>query len=326
MRLLTIIGAVLLLLMPYVSMAEAIEIKFSHVVSENTPKGQMALRFKELIEQRLPEKIKVSIYPNSTLVGDAKVLEAILNGQVQMAAPSLSLFRSYTKKLQVYDLPFLFKDIRDVENFQNSLDGQYILIELQDKGLVGLGYLHNGMKQLSANSPLHVPQDATGKRFRIMKSKVLESQFKELKAYPLVLPFSKVFSALFANEIDGQENTWSNIYSKNLYKVQPYITESNHGVLDYMVVTSKDFWVNLDGNSQIEIKKALGEAIVYGNLIASQKSKTDRQAIIDSGKSEIISLSTDQREAWVKAMKPVWKEFEAEIGVELIRAAVSYSK
>lgn len=326
MRLLTIIGAVLLLLMPYVSMAEAIEIKFSHVVSENTPKGQMALRFKELIEQRLPEKIKVSIYPNSTLVGDAKVLEAILNGQVQMAAPSLSLFRSYTKKLQVYDLPFLFKDIRDVENFQNSLDGQYILIELQDKGLVGLGYLHNGMKQLSANSPLHVPQDATGKRFRIMKSKVLESQFKGLKAYPLVLPFSKVFSALFANEIDGQENTWSNIYSKNLYKVQPYITESNHGVLDYMVVTSKDFWVNLDGNSQIEIKKALGEAIVYGNLIASQKSKTDRQAIIDSGKSEIISLSTDQREAWVKAMKPVWKEFEAEIGVELIRAAVSYSK
>ncbi|WP_457576267.1 TRAP transporter substrate-binding protein [Desulfomarina sp.] len=298
-----------------------IVLKFSHVVAENTPKGQMANKFKDLVAERLAGKVTVEVFPNSQLFGDNKVLEAMLLGDVQMAAPSLSKFSRYTKKLQLFDLPFLFKDMTAVEKFQKSDKGLELLDSLQKKGLVGLGYLHNGMKQLSSSKPLRVPADAKGLKFRIMSSDVLAAQFKAVGATPLKKPFSEVFTLLQTKAIDGQENTWSNIYSKKFFEVQPYITESNHGVLDYMVVTSKEFWMGLDKDVQVELKKALDEAIAYGNKIAAQKALDDRQKIIDSKRSEIIELSDAQRNQWVEAMKPVWEEFEKQIGKDMIDAA-----
>jgi len=302
-------------------MAAPITIKFSHVVAENTPKGQMANKFKELVEQRLAGKVVVEVYPNSQLFGDNKVLEAMLLGDVQMAAPALSKFGRYTKALQLYDLPFLFKDMAAVDRFQQSAAGQKLLDSANSKGLVGLGYIHNGMKQLSANSSLKVPSDANGKKFRIMSSDVLAAQFEAVDAQPLKKPFSEVFTLLQTKAIDGQENTWSNIYSKKFFEVQPYITESNHGVLDYMIVTSKEFWMGLPDDIRGEVKKALDEAVAMGNEVAAKKAEADRQRIIDSGRSEVITLTDAQRAQWVEVMKPVWKQFEEEIGADLIEAA-----
>jgi C4-dicarboxylate-binding protein DctP len=301
--------------------AAPIVIKFSHVVAENTPKGQMANKFKELVDQRLAGKVEVEVYPNSQLFGDNKVLQAMLLGDVQMAAPSLSKFKSYTKKLQLFDLPFLFKDMEAVERFQQSEAGQELLNSMRKRGLVGLGYIHNGLKQLSSSKPLKVPADASGLKFRIMTSDVLAAQFEAVDAAPLKKPFSEVFTLLQTKAIDGQENTWSNIYSKKFFEVQPYITESNHGLLDYMVVTSAEFWMDLPDDIRGEVKKALDEAILFGNQVAAQKAIDDRQKILDSGRSELITLSTEARAQWVEVMKPVWKQFEGDIGKELIDAA-----
>lgn len=322
MRLLTAaVTSIALAIGAQVATAAPIEIKFSHVVAENTPKGQMAIKFKELVEERLGDKVEVSVFPNSQLFGDNKVLEAMLLGDVQMAAPALSKFQKYTPKLQIFDLPFLFKDMASVEAFQQGPDGQKLLSSLESKGLVGLGYLHNGMKQLSASDPLRVPADAAGKKFRIMTSDVLQAQFEEIDAVPLKKPFSEVFTLLQTRAIDGQENTWSNIFSKKFFEVQPYITESNHGVLDYLVVTSAEFWEDLDDDVRAEIKKSLDEAIAYGNDIAAKKDNEDKQQIIDSKRSEVIELTDAERQQWVEAMKPVWKKFEGDIGADLIDAA-----
>ncbi|WP_027857507.1 TRAP transporter substrate-binding protein [Marinobacterium jannaschii] len=327
MRLLTAAVASLALMVGAQTVSAApVEIKFSHVVAENTPKGKMATKFKELVEERLAGKVEVKVFPNSQLFGDNKVLEAMLLGDVQMAAPALSKFQKYTKQLQIFDLPFLFKDMEAVDRFQNGPDGQKLLGSLQKKGLVGLGYLHNGMKQLSASQPLKTPADAEGKKFRIMTSDVLQAQFEAVDAVPLKKPFSEVFTLLQTRAIDGQENSWSNIYSKKFFEVQPYITESNHGLLDYMVVTSAEFWMQLDDDLRVEVKKALDEAIVYGNSIAAQKDAADKQAIIDSKRSEVIEISDAERAQWVKAMKPVWKKFEGQIGKDLIDAAVAANK
>jgi len=306
--------------------AKPIVIKFSHVVAENTPKGQMANKFKQLVEERLAGKVVVEVFPSSQLFGDNKVLEAMLLGDVQMAAPSLSKFKRYTKKLQLFDLPFLFKDIAAVDRFQRSAAGQKLLDSVKKKGLVGLGYLHNGMKQLSASKPLRVPADASGLKFRIMSSDVLAAQFEAVNANPLKKPFSEVFTLLQTKAIDGQENSWSNIYSKKFFEVQPYITESNHGDLDYLVVTSKEFWDGLPGDIRGTVKKALEEAIAFGNSVAAKKAVSDRQKIIDSGRSELISLTAEQRALWVAAMKPVWKKFEKQIGKDLIDAAYASNK
>ncbi|OOY53423.1 C4-dicarboxylate ABC transporter [Solemya velum gill symbiont] len=305
------------------ALAAPITIKFSHVVAENTPKGQMANKFKDLIAERMGDKVVVEVFPNSQLFGDNKVLEAMLLGDVQIAAPSLSKFKKYTKALQVYDLPFLFKDMAAVERFQKSDAGVKLLTSLESKGLVGLGYLHNGLKQLSASKPLRTPADASKLKFRIMSSDVLAAQFEAVEAVPLKKPFSEVFTLLQTRAIDGQENTWSNIFSKKFFEVQPYITESNHGVLDYMVVTSAEFWNGMDANTRNGVQQALNEALVIGNEIAAQKAVEDRQKIIDSGRSEVLSLSDAERAQWVEAMKPVWKQFEGDIGADLIEAAAA---
>ncbi len=321
MRLITSIVLTVALVISGSVTAAPILIKFSHVVAENTPKGQMANRFKELVEQRLAGKVVVEVYPNSQLFGDNKVLEAMLLGDVQIAAPSLSKFERYTKKLQIFDLPFLFKDMDAVDRFQQSKQGQKLLNAMKKKGLIGLGYIHNGMKQLSASNPLRVPADAKGLKFRIMSSDVLAAQFEAVDAAPLKKPFSEVFTLLQTRAIDGQENTWSNIYSKKFYEVQPYITESNHGVLDYMVVTSAEFWMDLPDDIKKVVKKSLDEAIKFGNKVAEDKSVNDKKSIAESGRSEIISLTPAQRAQWVEVMKPVWKKFENEIGSDLIDAA-----
>lgn len=302
--------------------AKPIVVKFSHVVAENTPKGKMANKFKELAEARLGDKVIVEVYPNSQLFGDNKVLAAVLLGDVQFAAPALSKFQKYTKSLQVFDLPFLFQDMAAVDRFQMSPEGQQLLKSMENKGITGLGYLHNGLKQLSASDPLRTPDDAAGKKFRIMSSDVLAAQFEAIDAMPLKKPFSEVFTLLQTRAIDGQENTWSNIYSKKFFEVQPYITESNHGLLDYLVVTSTEFWNGLPDDVRVELQKSLDEAIAYGNAIALEKAIQDKQKIIDSGRSKVINLTPEERQMWVEKMKPVWAEFEGDIGKNVIQAAI----
>jgi len=303
------------------ALAAPITIKFSHVVAENTPKGLAANKFRDLVAERLDGKVVVEVFPSSQLFDDDQVLQAMLLGDVQLAAPALSKFGRYTKQLDLFDLPFLFKDMNAVEKFQKSEKGMELLKSLEDKGFIGLGYLHNGLKQLSASNPLRVPADAAGKKFRIMTSDVLAAQFQAVGAIPLKKPFSEVFTLLQTKAIDGQENTWSNIYSQKYHEVQPYITESNHGVLDYMVITSTEFWNSMPDDIRAEVKKALDEAIAYGNEIASQKDKEDRQKVIDSKRSEVIELTPEERAQWVEAMKPVWKQFEDVIGKDMIDAA-----
>jgi C4-dicarboxylate-binding protein DctP len=301
--------------------ADPIIIKYSHVVAENTPKGQAALKFKELAEKYLPGKVEVQVFPNSQLYGDGKEMEALLLGDVQIVAPALAKFGKYTKKLQIFDLPFLFDDIEAVDRFQRSPKGLELLNSMEDKGIIGLGFLHNGMKQLSANVPLRTPEDAKGLKFRIMSSDVLEAQFKDIGANPQKLAFAEVYQALQSGVVDGAENPWSNIYTKKFYEVQKYITESDHGVLDYMVVTNAKWWNGLPPDVRQGLAKAMTESIDYGNKIAMTEDQDYRAKVIEAKKAEVITLTKAQKAEWRKAMKPVWAQFEPEIGKDLIEAA-----
>ena len=301
--------------------ADPIVIKFSHVVAEHTPKGQGALLFKKLAEERLPGQVKVEVYSNSSLFGDGKEMEALLLGDVQIIAPSLAKFEQYTKKLQLFDLPFLFNDIAAVDRFQQSADGQALLKSMEDKNITGLGYWHNGMKQLSANKALYEPKDARGLKFRVQASAVLEAQFKAVRANPRKMSFAEVYQGLQTGVVNGAENPWSNIYSQKIYEVQKYITESNNGVLDYMLITNTTFWNGLPADVRTELDKIIVEVTAEVNKLAEELNQGDKQRIVDAKTSEIIQLTPEQRKLWVDAMKPVWKEFEGQIGADLIKSA-----
>ena len=301
--------------------ADPISIKFAHVVAEHTPKGQGALMFKKLAEERLPGQVKVEVYPNSSLFGDGKEMEALLLGDVQLLAPSLAKFEHYSKPIQIFDLPFLFTDLNALDRFQQSPQGQALLKSMEGKGITGLGYWHNGMKQLSANKALYEPKDARGLKFRVQASAVLDEQFKALRAAPRKMSFAEVYQGLQTGVVNGTENTWSNYESQKVYEVQKFFTESDHGAIDYMVITNTKFWNGLPDDVRNELNAIMTEVTVEVNKQAEALNQASRQHIVNAGNSEIITLTPEQREAWRESMRPVWKKFEKDIGVELIKAA-----
>ncbi|MDB9878918.1 DctP family TRAP transporter solute-binding subunit, partial [Amylibacter sp.] len=226
-----------------------IVIKFSHVTNtDKHPKGIAATLLEQRINDEMNGKACMEVFPNSTLYNDNKVLEAMLQGDVQLAAPSLSKFEKFTKQFRIFDLPFMFKNISAVEAFQASDTGQAMLDSMQNRGLQGLGYWHNGMKQMSASVPLTAPSDANGLKFRVMSSDVLVAQMEAMGASPQKMAFSEVYGGLQQGVVDGQENTWSNIYGKKFFEVQDGTTETDHGILDYLVVTNIDWLNGLDAD------------------------------------------------------------------------------
>lgn len=301
--------------------AAPIIIKYSHVVADTTPKGQAALKFKELAEKKLPGKVEVQVFPNSQLFGDGKEMEALLLGDVQILAPSLAKFGKYTKKIQIFDLPFLFDDIDAVGRFQHSAKGAELLSSMSSKGIMGFGYIHNGMKEFSANVPLHTPADAKGLKFRIQASDVLEAQFKAVGANPQKIAFAEVYQALQSGVVDGAENPWANIYTKKFHEVQKYITESNHGVLDYMVIANQKWWDGLPADVKKGLSEAMQESIAFGNQVALTEDDDFRAKVIADKKAQVIPMTATEKAQWRTVMRPVWTKFEADIGKDLIAAA-----
>ena len=301
--------------------AAPVILKFSHVVAEKTPKGQAALKFKQAAERLLPGKVKVEVYPNAQLFGDAKEMEALARGDVQFIATSLSKFGKYTKKLQVFDLPFMFNDMGAVDRFEQSKVGQGLLRSMENHNYLGLAYWHNGLSQLSANRPLLVPADAKGLTFRIQQSDIIAASYQDIGANVQKLAFSKVYKALQDGTVNAQENTWSNIYSKKFYELQKHFTESNHRVIDYMVLVNAKWWEGLPADIRTGLIKALGEATVVNNDIANKLNRDAKKKIEASGVTQIHQLTPAQRAQWRNAMAPVWKKFEDGIGKDLIEAA-----
>ena len=258
--------------------------------------------------------------------GDGKEMEALLLGDVQMIAPSLAKFEQYTKTVQLFDLPFLFDDISAVDRFQLSPEGQKLLKSMESKNITGLAYWHNGMKQMSANKPLREPKDARGLKFRVQASAVLEEQFKAVNANPRKMSFAEVYQGLQTGVVNGAENPYSNIYSQKMHEVQKYITESNHGVLDYMLITNTKFWNGLQPDVRSELDKILVEVTAHVNKEAAQLNQNDKQRIVDAKTTEIITLTPEERNEWRDKMKPVWKKFEGDIGADLIKAAEASNK
>jgi C4-dicarboxylate-binding protein DctP len=298
-----------------------IKIRFSHVTnSDKHPKGIAA----SLLEKRVNEEMQgtacMQVFPSSQLYNDDLVLEAMLAGDVELAAPSLSKFEKFTKKFRLFDLPFVFDDIDAVDRFQQSDDGQKLKESMKRRGLLGLAFWHNGMKQISAKKPLLEPADAAGLKFRVQPSDVLVAQMDALGANPQKMAFSEVYGALQTGVVDGQENTWSNIYGQKFFEVQDGITESNHGVIDYLVVTSGKWWDGLPDDVRSQLKTILGEVSAERNAESTRVNEEAKQAVIAAG-GTVRELTPEQRQKWVDAMKPVWAQFEADIGADLISAA-----
>jgi len=263
------------------------------------------------------------VYPSSQLMNDDDSLEALAFGEIQMIAVSLSKFDRLTEKFQIFDLPFLFSDLESVERFQASPTGKILLTELVDNGFLGLAFWHNGMKQFGAPRALRTPEDANGLKFRIMESDVLQAQVQAIGGSPQKMAFGEVYQALQTGAVDAQENTWSNIYSSKFYEVQPYLMETNHGYLGYLLAVNPGFWGSLPDDIRDGLEEIIAEITEWGNARSVAINEEDRSKLGSSDRTNIVTLSDQELIGWQDAMRPVWEQFSEDIGPQLIEAARS---
>jgi C4-dicarboxylate-binding protein DctP len=134
------------------------------------------------------------------------------------------------------------------------------------------------------------------------------------------MSFKEVYGGLQTKVIDGQENTWSNIYGKKFFEVQDGVTESNHGIIDYLLVTSTEWWDGLPADVQTDLARIIAEVSAERNAQSTAVNDEAKAAVIAAG-SVVRQLTTEQRTAWVEAMKPVWAQFEGDVGADTISAA-----
>jgi C4-dicarboxylate-binding protein DctP len=294
-------------------------IKFSHVVAPDTPKGKGSEKFKELAEKYTGGKVKVEVYHNSSLYKDKEELEALQLGAVQMLAPSNSKFGPIgVKEFEVFDLPLILSNKQELRRITDGPLGKRLLKLLEPKGMVGLAYWDNGFKLMSANKPLRNPEDFKGLKMRIQSSKVLELQMRSLGVIPQVMAFSEVYQALQTGVVDGQENTASNMYTQKMHEVQKYTTLSDHGYIGYVVVVNKKFWDGIPADVRAQLDKAMAEATKFANDISEKENAEALEDMKKSGKTELITLTQAQKDAWKKALTPVYKDAEARIGKNLL--------
>ena len=300
---------------------QPISIKFSHVVAPDTPKGRAAEYFKKLAEEGTKGRVKVEIYPNSSLFKDGEELEALQLGSVQMLAPTLSKFGPLgIREFEVFDFPYIFDSYDEVHKVTAGPTGQALLRKLDAKGAVGLAYWDNGFKPMSANKPLHKPEDMKGLKMRIQSSKVLDAQMRALGALPQVLALSEVYQALQTGVVDGTENVISNFYTQKMYEVQKYVTLTDHGYIGYVVIANKTFWDALPADIRTTLENAMKDATRYANDIAKKENDDGVGKIKASGRVQVYDVTPEEQAALRKALMPVHKEMESRIGKQWIDA------
>lgn len=298
---------------------QPIVIKFSHVVANDTPKGKGALKFKELAEKYTNGKVRIEVYPNSSLYKDKEEIEALQLGSVQMLAPSTAKFAPLgVKEFEALDLPWLFKDEETYSKAMKGPVGQWLFKKLEAKNITGLAYWDNGFHMTSANRPLINPSDFQGLKIRISGSKIADQYFREVGSIPQIMAFSEVYQALQTGVVDGCENTPSNYLTQKFHEVQKHITVSYHAHLQYAVIVNSKFWNGLPADIRTQLTKAMDEATDYTNSIAKKENEDALAEIKNSGKTTLHYLTDEQRAAWKKAMAPTYKWARGRVGQEVL--------
>jgi len=296
-----------------------IVIKFSHVVADDTPKGKGSLKFKELAEKYTNGKVKVEVYPNSSLYKDKEEVEALQLGAVQMLAPSTAKFAPLgAKEFEALDLPFLFADQATYNKVTAGPVGKYLMDKLEPKGITGLAFWDNGFYMMTGNRPLHNATDFQGMKIRISGSKIADQYFRRLGAIPQIMAFSEVYQAFQTGVVDGGENTPSNIYTQKFYEVQAHISSADHAHLQYAVIVNSKFWAGLPSDIKPQVEKAMKEATDLANKAALQDNIDALELIKKTGKVTYHVVTPAERKTWVDAMMPVHDTAVGRVGKEVL--------
>lgn len=293
--------------------------RISHVVSDNSPKELAISFFKKHLEFNSKGKIKIEIYPNGVLFDDREALDALKKGIIQFAAPSFSKIADYVPEFQIYDIPYLFKSMVQIHRSYISDVSSYLKQKALEKGFVVLAFWDNGFKVITTrDKPVLKPLDLKGLKIRTQGSFVINKTLELVGAKPVVKPFNVVIDLLKAGIIDGQQNTFSNIYTQGFYKYQNYMTLSRLGFLGYAFITSDKLWDSLNSEEKKLIMNALEEATAFEYRIAEEKNKDNFIRIKIHSNMKIIKMDSKMLRLWEDYFKNYYHVFYPVVEKKLI--------
>lgn len=304
---------------------ERLVIRFSHVVGEDTPKGMAARKFAELVKERSNGYIEVQVFSNGNLYKDGEEMNALSRGDIQLIAPAISKLTEYVPEISIFDLPYAFHSLDEVHEFVETKAGQTLVERLKAHNLYAISLWDSGFKQMSNRiRPIHHYDDIKRLTMRIMPSDILEKQFSSLGAFPKKYDFNAVYNELQKGSVDGQENTLTNITSKNIYSLQDYLTISNHGYLGYFVLFNLDFWNSLDEDVKQLLTETFQEVQEWEWELTNQLNKETLQKIENCGCIELHYLSQEDMLEWEKRFEPLYNYYKQNYGDEFINALPKY--
>jgi len=304
--------------------AAPIKMKVAYVVPEAQSTHIAAVQFfKPYVEKHSKGQIIVELYPNGQLGGDRQAIEAVSLGTIHMTIPAVAVLSGFEPRFQVFDLPFLFNDKKEVYKALDGPLGNKLNALLPPLGLRNLAYAENGFRMITNNrGPIKKPSDLAGLKIRTMENPIHMATFRALGANPTPMSFGELYTALQQKTVDAQENPIPLIYTSKFYEVQKYCSLSRH-VYAATALLVNDKWFN---SLPKDLQKVLQDAaIIYRTEQRKLSDKQDSEMLeaLKKNGMKVNDITPADKKAFVSATAGVYSEFAKTVkgGQELIDLA-----
>ncbi|MBE0529440.1 MAG: DctP family TRAP transporter solute-binding subunit [Rhodospirillales bacterium] len=314
-----LVGGALAVVLPTAGHAQAINLKLGHVAPDSQPYAQAAVKFAELVKQYTGGDVQIQIFPNSLLGDQRDLLEGLQLGSVDIALTSSAVLAGFMPKVQVFDLPFMFRDAEHVYKVVDGPLAKEIYAGDEAKKMKVISTWENGFRDISNNKrPIKTPDDMKGIKIRVMENKLYIEMFKALGSEPTPMARGELFTGLQTGTVDAQDNPIGQTYTSRFYEVQKFITLSGHTYSPEPVVFSLATWKKIPANHQAAILKASAEAAKFNRELDAAQQQEYIKKSEEKGMAVTI-LTPQQKKMFQDKMTPVWDMFADKIGKDLIQ-------
>jgi len=290
-------------------------LKFGHVLALDHPYHKMALKFKEELEKR-NDKVVVNIFPAKQLGNERDLVEGCQLGSVDITTITSALTANFVPGFQIFSLPFLFKDTEHLFRTTDSYIGDKLAYDMLEAGLVKLGYVYGGARDLYSRMPISNLEELKAKKIRTMENAILIDTWNALGAIATPVPWGDVYLSLSQGVVDGGEGTGMSYRSMKFYDNAPYYTRVNYVLSLHCFMMSKKTWDKLDDDVQLDVMAAARIAGAYERklFVDMEKSLFD-----DLEKNYGVTIYYPDLDKWREKIKSVYeKNAEKMGGMELI--------
>ncbi len=325
MRRIIIILILIVLVSLTVRPAEAIPISvyFRHDALHDSPTGKASEYFKRLVEQRSGKRVQVQISLTPQSPGGALLNEALADSRLQMIVACSSNLMALDQQLQLFDLPFLFRDENHRRRIIDGEVGQAILQSASRGGLKALAFWDGGFRQLTTNRSLATPEDLRGLNIGIVGTEPQKAQFAALGANAISIAHAQRFGALAGGRLDSQESSFEIIVDQKLYEVQTDLLISNHSFEEHLVLVNTTFWQQVPEDLRVIIRGAINDAAIYAREMAVENNRVALEKIRRLNLINVHELTDSERSLWRMSMESLYQTFATSIGPNLLQEALA---